>query len=127
MSGDSTTDTTLQSYILSIYKDYIHAYTDLRRYLLEKRGKGQDTTFRNVFEYFFSEFVMLYESTKYLSSSQKFNALKTPIDAWLEASDGVLSRESKLEQVEHARAGLRYSDSWVEVLHSEEIIRKTEV
>lgn len=127
MSGDSATAESLQSYILSIYKDYIRAYTQMRRYLLAKRDGGQDTTFRSVFEFFYTEFLMLYETTKYLSSSKRFNELKSPIETWIEASDGVLSREKKVQQVEHVREGLKFADAWAEVLHAEEIIRKTEV
>ena len=127
MSGDTTTSASLQSYILQIYKEYIDAFTQMKRYLLAKRDGGQNTTFRQVFEEFYTEFVMLYETTKYLSSSAKITALKKPIDDWIETSDGILSRLSSKEQVEHAKAGLKHADSWAEVLHAEEIIRKTEV
>lgn len=127
MTADNTTASTLQTYILGIYKDYIESAVQMRRYLLAKRNSGQDSTFRAVFESFFSEFTRLYETTKHLTSTSRVNALKTSINVWLDASDGILSNVPKAEQVQHARDGLSLADRWAEQLHAEEIIRKTEV
>ena len=45
----------------------------------------------------------------------------------MEASYGVISNKPKGEQVEHAKQGLSLADEWAEILHSEEIIRKSEL
>lgn len=127
MSDDSITSQSLQTYILGIYKEYIESRAHIRRYLLAKLNGGQQSTFRSVFESFFIEFVRLFETTKHLTSASKASPLKTSINAWMEASYGVISNKPKGEQVEHAKQGLSLADEWAEILHSEEIIRKSEL
>lgn len=127
MSGDSTTAETLQTHILGIYKDYIESAVQLQRYLLAKVNGGQTNTFRSVFESFFLEFARLYRTTKHLSSTTKINALKTAINEWIEASYGIISSQTKGDNVLHAKKGLELADNWAEQLHAEEIIRKTDL
>lgn len=127
MSDDSITSQSLQTYILGIYKEYIESRAHIRRYLLAKLNGGQQSTFRSVFESFFLEFVRLFETTKHLTSASKASPLKIEINAWMEASYGVISNKPKGEQVEHAKQGLSLADEWAEILHSEEIIRKSEL
>ena len=127
MTGDSTTSESLQSYILGIYKEYVEARAELRKYLLAKTNGGQQNTFRSVFETFFQEFVRLFETTKHLTSTSKVTTLKSSVNTWLEASYGIISSEKRLGQVEHAKTGLSLADEWANVLHSEEIIRTTDL
>lgn len=127
MSGDSSTAESLQSYILGIYKEYVESVANLRKYLLAKYNGGQNVTFKAVFESFFHEFVRLFDTTKHLTSATKANSLKTRINAWLEASYCLFSESKKQEWVEHAKSGITLADEWAEVLHAEEIIRKTDL
>lgn len=108
--------TQTRDFILAVYQQGIIASTDLREWILSRKG-----SYRSAYIPFYRTFVMLYESTKNLSVLAAHHDEKKMIDAWI-GRNTYMKQMSDREQLVLANDGIHLFSRWSEILFQQTII-----